>query len=75
MSRYRGCKESEIIFENFAQKHLQNLNQREQKDYEALLNYPDAKLMDWLMYKQEIPDEIKQNSVYGLVVKSLEKDQ
>jgi antitoxin CptB len=73
MSRYRGCKESEIIFGRFAEKYLQNLNEREQKDYEALLNYPDAKLMDWFMFEREIPDEIKQNSVYGLVVNCLKK--
>lgn len=74
LSMYRGCKESEIIFTKFAKKYLQNLNSSEQKAYEELLNYPDAILMDWLMYKKNIPSEISQNIIYKLLLKTMESD-
>lgn len=72
LSKYRGCKESEIIFGRFTERYLYKIDDIKLRAYEEILEYPDAKLMDWFMYKKDIPEKIKNNPVYELVVQCLE---
>ncbi|MDX1916811.1 MAG: succinate dehydrogenase assembly factor 2 [Rickettsiaceae bacterium] len=71
LSQYRGCKESEIIFSNFAQKYLTNLDEASLKDYEKILQIPDARLLDWFLFKKETPEDIKNNLVYDKIINSI----
>ncbi len=72
LSTYRGCKESEIIFQRFAKKHLFQLTLEELNAYEEILECNDAQLMDWLIYKKPAPEYITSNMVYHLVLNCLE---
>ena len=72
LSKYRGCKESEIIFSRFVNRYLMQLTLEECVDYELLLQNTDAELLDWIMYKKEAPIHIVQNKVYKLLLNCLE---
>ncbi len=74
LSRYRGCKESEIIFSKFSDVHLEHLDEASLDDYEKILEYPDAKLLDWFLFKKDTPDEIKSNLVYSKIINHLFKN-
>lgn len=69
-SMYRGCKESEIIFRKFAEKYLMHLNKEELKEYEELISYTDAKLMDWILYNKNVPSFIKNSKIFNMVLDS-----
>ncbi|NDB82588.1 MAG: succinate dehydrogenase assembly factor 2 [Alphaproteobacteria bacterium] len=71
LSRYRGCKESEIIFSNFAELHLTELNEASLCDYEKILEYPDSILMDWFLFNKTAPQEIVNNLVYQKISDSI----
>ncbi|MDX1923710.1 MAG: succinate dehydrogenase assembly factor 2 [Rickettsiaceae bacterium] len=64
LCKYRGCKESEIIFGRFVQNYFDALNDAQKNDFEKILQYPDARILDWFMFKKDIPEEIKANLVY-----------
>ena len=63
MSKYRGCKESEIIFGTFAENHLNLMNSRDQKEYEYILNFPDQDLLDWLVKDYTIPSGLENSDI------------
>lgn len=71
LSKYRGCKESEIIFTKFAENYLPKLTIEELKDYELILEETDAVLLDWFMYKKDTPAKIRNNKVYDLILESM----
>ncbi len=72
LSKYRGCKESEIIFSRFVSRYLHKLSITEMEDYEIFLQNTDAEILDWIMYKKEPPLDVKNNSIYNLVLSCLE---
>ncbi len=72
LSTYRGCKESEIIFQRFVKKYLFQLTSSELNAYEEILECNDAELMDWLIYKKPVPDYITSNKIYFLLLNCLE---
>jgi antitoxin CptB len=47
-SRYRGCRESDLIFAAFAERHLDGLGPWQLDRYEALLDESDADLLAWI---------------------------
>lgn len=63
-SWHRGCKETDVILGNFADKALPSLNTTAQLDlYEALLDEQDADIWAWLTdkmpLKQGLYDSLK----------------
>lgn len=67
-SMYRGCRESEIIFANFANNFLDKLNIAQLSEYEEILSVPDATLLDWIMFNKPIQDEYQNNSVLKMII-------
>jgi antitoxin CptB len=49
LSWHRGTKESDMIFGNFADTHLAEMDASALTDYENLMNTTDAELMDWVV--------------------------
>jgi succinate dehydrogenase flavin-adding protein (antitoxin of CptAB toxin-antitoxin module) len=45
-SLHRGCKETDIVFERFANRYLDGLSDRELDLFEALLDEPDWDIWD-----------------------------
>ncbi len=55
-SWHRGCKETDLILGNFADKALSSLTQDEIPLYEALLEEQDADIWAWLTGKSGLDD-------------------
>jgi antitoxin CptB len=47
-SIYRGCRESDLIFAAFAERHLGRLAPTQLDRYEALLDESDQDLLAWI---------------------------
>ena len=52
---YRGFKEADILFGNFAKAHLAELSDEELDEFEALLALPDHDVYGWVMGTLEPP--------------------
>jgi len=51
-SGHRGCKETDFVLGQFAEKALATLNGPSLASYERLLNEDDAHIWDWLTGKE-----------------------
>ena len=56
-SRYRGCREADMIFGKFADAHVQTMDGPALDRYEALLEESDHDLLAWLMDRAPVPDQ------------------
>jgi antitoxin CptB len=54
-SRYRGVKESDLLFGQFAARHLGELDDAQLDRYEALLDEPDQELLAWVYGRAPVP--------------------
>ncbi len=54
-SRYRGVKESDLLFGQFAANWLRLLNDAQLDRYEALLDAPDQDLLAWIYGREAVP--------------------
>ncbi len=54
-SRYRGFKEVDLHFGQFAERHLRTLGEAELDQYEALLEEPDQEVWAWLSGARHVP--------------------
>ena len=55
-SRYRGTKESDLLFGRFAANHLASLDDVQLGRYEALLDEPDQDVLAWIYGRLPVPD-------------------
>ena len=55
-SRYRGVKESDLLFGQFAARHLDELDDLQLDRYEALLDEPDQDLLAWVYGRVAVPE-------------------
>jgi antitoxin CptB len=55
-SRYRGVKESDLLFGQFAARHLDELDDAGLDRYEALLDEPDQDVLAWVYGRVAVPD-------------------
>lgn len=69
-SVHRGCKETDLIFGQFAAQTLPTLQGAELDAYERLLDEDDADIWQWLIEKQppapEYTNLINQLKTYGV---------
>lgn len=65
-SDHRGCKETDIIFGQFATEMLDSLDEKQLKEYEQLLDIPDVDFYGWITGTQELPANFS-NSVFELI--------
>ena len=59
LSQHRGMKEADILIGSFAAQHLASMSLPQLERYERLLEEEDADLMDWLMGKYPVADDVK----------------
>jgi antitoxin CptB len=55
-SRYRGCREADIVFGQFADAHVKTMDASALDRYEALMDESDQDLLAWLMGREPIPE-------------------
>lgn len=65
-SEHRGCKETDIIFGQFASEMLDSLDESQLKEYEQLLDVPDVDFYNWITGIQQLPANFN-NSVFSLI--------
>ncbi len=65
-SRYRGAKESDLLFGQFAARHLATLDDAQLDHYEALLDEPDQDVLAWVCDRAPVPPR-HDNEVFGLL--------
>jgi antitoxin CptB len=65
-SRYRGVKESDLLFGRFAATHLARLAPAQLDRYEALLDEADQDLLAWIYAREPVPPR-HDNDVFALL--------
>ena len=65
-SRYRGCREADIIFGRFADTHVRNMDPNALDRYEALIEESDQDLMAWLMDREPVPER-HDNDIFDML--------
>jgi antitoxin CptB len=65
-SRYRGAKESDLLFGQFAARHLGTLDDAQLDRYEALLDEPDQDVLAWIYGRLPMPTQ-HDNDVFRLL--------
>ena len=65
-SRYRGVKESDLLFGQFADTHLDRLDAGQLDRYEALLDESDQDLLGWVYAREPVPPR-HDNDVFALL--------
>jgi antitoxin CptB len=58
-ARHRGTKEADLMIGAFAQRHIAAFSPAELDELEAVLEYPDVDLADWLSGRRPIPEECR----------------
>ncbi len=53
---HRGTYETDLIIGSFAQRHIAGMDQPALDALEAVMDYPDIDLADWLTGRRPIPD-------------------
>ena len=65
-SRYRGAKESDLLFGQFAERHLGSLDEVQLDRYEALLDEADQDVLAWVYDRLPVPPQ-HDNDVFRLL--------
>lgn len=65
-SRYRGCREADILFGRFADAHVRDMDQDALDRYEALIEESDQDLLAWLMGRTPVPER-HDNDIFDLL--------
>lgn len=65
-SRYRGCREADIIFGRFADAHVKTMDHDALDRYEALIEESDQDLLAWLMDREPVPKR-HDNDIFHLL--------
>lgn len=56
-SQNRGCKETDLILGNFAEKYLEQMDIKELENFQRILELSDADIYDWYNNKAPVPAE------------------
>jgi succinate dehydrogenase flavin-adding protein (antitoxin of CptAB toxin-antitoxin module) len=67
-SWYRGCKETDRLLGHFAKAHLEELDDQELDDFEALLAEDDHDIFRWLTGKGTIPEKYKESAAFKMLL-------
>ncbi|MEK0083778.1 succinate dehydrogenase assembly factor 2 [Benzoatithermus flavus] len=65
-SRYRGVKESDLLFGQFATTWLPLLDDAQLDRYEALLGEPDQDILAWIYGREPVPPQ-HDNDVFRML--------
>lgn len=67
LSQHRGMKEADILIGGFAASHLAAMDGEQLDRYERLLAEEDADILDWLMGRRPIPEDVADNDAFNLL--------
>lgn len=67
LSQHRGMKEADILIGGFAASHLAGMDGEQLERYERLLEEEDADILDWLMGRRPIPEDVASNEAFHLL--------
>ena len=65
-SRYRGCREADLIFGRFADAHVKTMDLHQLDQYQSLLEESDQDLLAWFT-DREIPPDRHCNDVFKMI--------
>lgn len=65
-SRYRGCREADLIFGRFADAHVKTMDAAALDRYEALIDESDQDLLAWLTDREPVPDRHR-NDIFDMI--------
>ena len=65
-SRYRGCREADLVFGKFADAHVETMDASALDRYEALLEENDHDLLAWLTGRTPVPDR-HQHDIFDMI--------
>ncbi|GAA2871615.1 antitoxin CptB [Aminobacter niigataensis] len=68
-SWHRGMREMDLILGNFADAHIDRLNDEQLDLYEALLDITDRDLLSWIVGEVQVPEAVD-HDVYRQIVAS-----
>ena len=71
-AKYRGIKELDIIFDRFIKKYSESLLDDEFYELERILNLPDQLLLNIILGKEEIPANLRSETLKNLISFSFE---
>ena len=69
-SSHRGCKETDLILGNFAEKFLEKFDNDSLLLYEQILLEADADIVDWVMKRQDPPKHIDKKIISQIIQNS-----
>ncbi len=55
-SHHCGMKENDILLGRFADRYIEELDERQLDDFEALMGQVDIDVMNWILGKTTVPD-------------------
>lgn len=58
-ARHRGTKEADLMIGAFAERNIAGFTTAELDELEAVLEFPDVDLSDWLTGRREIPEDCR----------------
>ncbi len=64
--KYRGIKELDILFEKYANKYYNEIDDNDLNELKQLLEIPDLELLDFILNQKEIPSNLKSKTFYRL---------
>jgi len=62
-SWYRGCKETAKLLGQFARDRIEQFNDSELDELEAIMNEQDWDIWNWISGKEPLPEDLANNSV------------
>lgn len=67
-ARHRGTKEADLMIGRFAERHVAGFTEAELTALEAVLEFPDVALSDWLTGRMPIPPEARSEMLDRMTV-------
>jgi antitoxin CptB len=58
-AHHRGTKEADLLVGGFVARHIATFSEAELDEIEAVLEYPDVDLADWLSGRRPVPPEFE----------------
>jgi antitoxin CptB len=58
-AHHRGTKEADLMIGGFVARHIATLSDTELDELEAVLEFPDVDLADWLSGRRQVPPECR----------------
>ena len=67
-SWHRGCKETDLVLGRFCDRYINDFNEADLARFDAILEEDDADLYKWLTGALPIPERMKDNPVFELLL-------